>query len=218
MHPTPAKSSTSNLSAWLQPHPRLDGLAVIDHLYNRMDGMYPHRWRSAFGSPQAVANWREAWAEGFAEEGITLDEIKAGLTACRRLFDWPPSQAEFLRACRPPIDPEAAFHEAVKQVGMRQNGKDKWQHPAIFWTAHKIGDFEMQRATWQGIKARWSALLAEQLALREWPAIPPRLDALPAPGRTVVTQEEGRKRVGECFIALGQVNRANPATVARDGE
>ncbi len=202
----PATSSKPNLDAWLKPNPRLDGLAVIDHLFNRLDGLYPHRWRSAFGSPQAVANWREAWADAFAEEGVTLDEIKAGLTACRRMFDWPPSMAEFLKACRPPIDPEAAFNEAVVQVAKRQEGADKWSHPAIFWTAHALGDFEMLHATWQGIKSRWSTLLAEQLALRDWPEIPTRRPALPAPGKSTTTLEQGAGRIAE--IVANQRRRA----------
>ena len=65
-------STTSRLSAWLDPHPRLEGIALIDHLFNRLDGLYPHRWRSAFASEQAVVNWRETWADGFVEESVTI--------------------------------------------------------------------------------------------------------------------------------------------------
>jgi hypothetical protein len=101
-------SSTSPPSVWLDPHPKLDGLALIDHLFNRLDGMYPHKWRSAFASDQAVANWRTAWAEALADEGVTLEEVRAGLRACRRQ-GWPPSFAEFFRACRPPIDCQSAL-------------------------------------------------------------------------------------------------------------
>lgn len=128
--------STSRLNAWLEPHPRLDGIAMIDHLFNKLDGLYPHRWRSAFANDQAIANWRETWADGFAEEGVTPEEIRRGLSQCRRRFDWPPSFAEFLSACRPPINPEAAYHEAVKQMRNRASGADAWSHPATlscFW-------------------------------------------------------------------------------------
>jgi len=191
----PATSSKSRLSAWLEPHPKLDGVALIDHLFNRLDGLYPHRWRSAFASDDAIANWRNAWADGFADEGVTLAEIKAGMKACRRRFAWPPSFAEFLSACRPPVDFESAFCEAVEQMRRRESDCDEWSSPAIYWAAVQIGSFDLRNATWPVIKPRWTAVLQAQLDKREWPEIPPRLAALPAPGQSSITQEEAVRRI-----------------------
>lgn len=199
---SPAKSSTSRLDAWLSPSAALDGIAVIDHLFNRMDGLYPNRWRASFANAQAVKNWREAWADGFAAEGVTLEEIKAGLSACRRRFDWPPSFSEFLAACRPPVNPEAAYHEAIAQMRQREKGMDAWSHPAIFWAMRDVGEFDLSSQPWQQIKGRWIAALNAQLEKRAWPEIPPRLDALPKPGKATTTMEEGRKRIAEMVAAL----------------
>ena len=195
-------SSTSRLSAWLEPHPRLEGIALIDHLFNRLDGLYPHRWRSAFASEQAISNWRETWADGFAEEGVTMAEIKAGMKACRTRFAWPPSFAEFMSACRQPMDFESAFCEAIEQLRRREHGEDKWSHPAIYWAAVTIGHFDMRNATWGGIKARWTAVLQAQLERREWPEVPPPMVALPAPGKTSVSPEEAKRRIDEMKESL----------------
>lgn len=215
---TPARmqdqSSTSRLAQWLDPHPKLDGIALIDHLFNKLDGLYPHRWRSAFASEQAIANWRESWAESFAEEGITLQEIKAGLKACRTKFAWPPSFAEFMSACRQPIDFEAAFCEACEQLRQRESGNDKWSHPAIYWAAVTVGHFDMRNATWGGIKARWTAVLQAELDKREWPEVPPRLEALPAPGKSSVPQEEAQRRIAEIQKMLARKLTTPPETVA----
>lgn len=191
----PQPSSTSPLAQWLEPHPRLDGIALIDHLFNRLDGLYPHRWRSAFPNEQAIANWRIAWAEGLAAEGITPEEVKRGLEACRSQFEWPPSLAEFVKACRPPIDFEAAYREACEQMRLREIGCDRWSHPAIYWAAVSIGSFDLRNSTWGNIKTRWTAALRAELDKREWPEIPPRREALPQPGKVTIPQEEARRRI-----------------------
>ena len=198
-------STTSRLSAWLDPHPRLEGIALIDHLFNRLDGLYPHRWRSAFASEQAVVNWRETWADGFVEESVTMDEIKAGMKACRTRFSWPPSFAEFMSACRQPMDFEAAFCEAVEQLRRREHGNDRWSHPAIYWAAVSIGSFDMRNATWVWIKSRWTATLKAELEKREWPAVPTPMAALPAPGKTIVPAEEAVRRIRKIKESLVNV-------------
>ena len=207
-------SSTSRLSAWLEPHPRLEGIALIDHLFNRLDGLYPHRWRSAFASEQAISNWRETWADGFAEEGVTMAEIKAGMKACRTRFAWPPSFAEFMSACRQPMDFESAFCEAIEQLRRREHGEDQWSHPAIYWASVSIGSFDMRNATWGGIKARWTATLQAELEKREWPDVPLPMVSLPAPGNTSVSPEEAKRRIEEMKESLMK----KMAVPAQDGE
>jgi hypothetical protein len=182
MKPQAATLSTSPLSVWLEPHPKLDGLALIDHLFNRLDGMYPHKWRSAFANDHAVANWRMAWAEGFADEGITLEEVRCGLRACRSQ-DWPPSFAEFFKSCRPPIDSGAALIEAVEQMRRRDTNDDAWSHPAIYWAAAKIGSFDLLSRTTKDLEPIWRRELQDQMSKGEWSDIPRRVPALPAPGQ-----------------------------------
>lgn len=186
-----------NVEKWLSPHEKLNGLAPIDHLFNRLDGLYPSRWRASFSSPQSINNWREAWADGLAEEGITGLELKNGIRECRRRFDWPPSLAEFIKSCRPDIciDFELSFTEAVTQMQNRKDGKDKWSHPAIYWAAIKIGQFDIRTATWGSIKNRWISALKAEINKNEWPDIPPHRESLPPPGKCSISIEESRRRI-----------------------
>lgn len=196
MHP--ATSSTFSTNPWLDPHPALDGLAVMDHLFNRLDGLYPHRWRSAFPSPDSIANWRQAWAEGFAEEGMTMAEIKRGIAECRRLFDWPPSFPEFVKACRPALDYERAFIEAIEQMRKRETGEDEWSTPAVYWAAVKVGG-DLRAYPYNAIKGRWQAALddaIEGIRTGKLPAaVPQRREALPAPGQCSVPPEVAKQRL-----------------------
>lgn len=197
MHPT-TKPSTSPLSAWIDPHPKLDGVALIDHLFNKLDGLYPHRWRSAFANQHAIANWRQAWAEGFAEDGLTMVEIKRGIAECRRMFDWPPSFAEFVKACRPMLDYERAYIESIEQMRKRQTGADEWSLPAIYWAAVKLGS-DLSAYPYNAIKGRWKAALDDAIdGVRSGrlPAeVPQRLEALPAPGQTSISPEVAKQRL-----------------------
>ena len=78
-------------------------ISLIDHLFNRLDGAYPGKWRQNFRNQQAIDNWAESWVEAFEEEGITPQDVKVGLRECRKRFGWPPSVAEFMQACRPAL-------------------------------------------------------------------------------------------------------------------
>lgn len=212
MHQTKT-SSTSPLNAWLEPHPALDGVALIDHLFNRLDGLYPHRWRSAFANQHAIANWRQAWAEGLAEEGMTMAEIKRGLVACRRLFDWPPSFAEFVKACRPAIDYERAFIEAVEQMRRRETGADAWSMPAIYWAAVKLGS-DLSAHPFPAVKGRWRAALddaIEGVRTGKLPAaVPQRREALPAPGQRRVPPEVARRGLADIRDMLARKMTLQP--------
>lgn len=148
-----------------------------------MDGLYPNKWRSSFANDHAIANWRTAWAEAFADEGISLEEVRAGLKACRRR-DWPPSFAEFFKDCRPSADYQAALIEAVEQMSRRESGRDQWSHPAIFWAAVKIGGYDLSRKSLKDLDKEWRKAYGDQLAIGRWEDIPARLPALPAPGHT----------------------------------
>lgn len=99
--------TTQPFSKWFDVHPGL-GISMMDHLFNRLDGAYPHKWRSAFANQQAIDNFCESWAEAFEEEDITPNHIKNGLKVCRNSFDWPPSCAEFIKACKTVEKKEAA--------------------------------------------------------------------------------------------------------------
>ena len=188
-------------NSWLAQHPKL-GISLMDHLFNRLDGMYPNKWRASFGSEQAIENWRQAWAEAFIEEGITPAAVQNGLRAARVKFPWPPSLPEFLTACRPDFDPEKAWHEAVRQMALRVSGKkDSWSHPAIYWAAVKFS-WELRTMSYPQIKARWESELEFQRKQPDWPEIPEPMVALPEKIETVDPAKvaEARAKIREMLM------------------
>lgn len=202
---TLATQSTAKQSAWLEKHPKL-GFSLIDHLWNRMDGAYPNRWRAAFANQQAIENWREAWAEAFEDEGIHPGEIKAAIAVCRKTYDWPPSLAEFLKICRPPINYELAYHEAAEQMRLRESGSDTWSSPALYWAAASIG-LDLQHQPYATMKTRWHKAMdeaADKIKTGKLPnTVPARLVALPAPGCTKADHDAIRGRVAELREIIG---------------
>ncbi|MDN7933637.1 replication protein P [Burkholderia metallica] len=184
-------------SVWLREYV-LKGrkLCLIDHLFNRLDGAYPNRWRASFPSGDSIENWRETWVEALDEEGVTPEMVSAALRACRRKFDWPPSLTEFLSLCKPPIDAEAGLYEAIDQMRARQHGKDAWSNPAIFWAAAKVGEYDMLSQTISQLKPRFEAALKKVLAGEVMP-VPVRVAMLQAPNKSESSREYGRQRLGE---------------------
>lgn len=176
---------------WMTVH-REANESPMDRLFNRFDGMYPGVFRNKFSAPDSVENWKEAWAEAFAEERITLEEVATGLRVCRKSQQFPPSLPEFLACCRPPIDYDKAFCEAVDQMGKRKrpvarliDGEvkhffepDAWSNPAIFWAARAMGTDLWER--YDRVRARWAYELEKVLAGEVLP-VPQNTGLLPAP-------------------------------------
>ncbi|MES2319985.1 MAG: replication protein P [Pseudomonadota bacterium] len=199
--------TTRPYSQWFEPHPSLK-ISLIDHLYNRLDGAYPHKWRSNFPDAQAIDNWAESWVEAFEEQGITPSDVLAGLKVCRSRYTWPPSCAEFIQACRPFADPSIAYHEAV--VGLEARGRGavgEWSHPAVFWAA-KLLERDLMGQTYSQVKDCWAHALKAQMARTEWAEIPPPRQQLPAPGDGKLSKEAAAQMLRE-LDAAGIVKRPN---------
>lgn len=190
------------IAYWTGPRDKLKGMSALDHLFNRLDGMYPGTWRQKFTSEQSVQNWRDECAQVFAEEGITLDQVAAGLRACRRTYpDWPPSVPQLAEACNPPIDPMVAYHEAL--AGLEARGKGEvgvWSHPAIYWAATGLSR-ELALQPGQFMKDRWAAALKTQLARGQWEVIPPPRVQLPAPGKSPTAPDEAKRMLAKLGAA-----------------
>lgn len=180
--------SQANVNVWLEPHPAL-GKAPIDHLWGKLDAMYPNRWKSAFSTEGSLMAWRDEWAQAFVEERLTMQEIRTGLETCRRALDWPPSLAEFIKACRPTPSIDAALHEAVEQMRLRAYDKDNWSHPAIYWAALDVGEFELRNLPEERVRPRFADALKRWMAKSDIPPVPARRTALPAPGGTTPDRE-----------------------------
>ena len=200
----PSAPTTRPFSRWFDPAPGL-GISLMDHLFNRLDGAYPHKWRSNFTNQQAIDNWAESWVEAFEEEGITPDDVKVGLRECRRRFAWPPSCAEFVQACRPGVDPLRAYYEAVAGVGARFAGEHgTWSHPAIYWAAMPMAT-ELQQQSYSQVKARWEASLERELAKTAWEPIPVPALQLTAPGKGRTSREAAVRAIETMVATLGKV-------------
>lgn len=202
---TTVAQSTANRSMWAVPMAKLDGISLIDHLWNRLSGTYGGRWLKDFPDMQSIENWKEAWAEAFDEERLTPQDVAEGLRTCRRMSpDWPPSVGEFIRACRPDLEPEVAFHKAAAGMVARHNGEQgQWPHPAIFWAAVEVGAHDMQHCSYATMKARWERTLNEVLARGEWKPVPAIVKALPAPPVTAAGRaqaEEQMRKIGATGI------------------
>lgn len=209
--PIPHTASTQPFSKWFDVHPSL-GISMMDHLFNRLDGAYPHKWRSNFPNQQAIDNWCESWAEAFEEEGITPTDVKNGLKACRSKYDWPPSCAEFIKACKPSVDPLVAYYEAVAGVQAREKGEmGEWSHPAVFWASVKVSAFDLLNQAYSTIKQRWEKALQAELDKHEWEPIPAPMLALPSLGKSQTSREQADKMVKQ-LNAEGVIKKTETRT------
>jgi hypothetical protein len=189
-------STYNKASFWKTAQEQFDGIAPIDHLYNRLDGIYPGKWRQCFASNEAIKNWRETWADAFVEENLTPSEVKNGVHTCAREHDWPPSLAMFIKACNPSIDMQRAFYEACEQMHKRKSGSDSWSGPVIYWAAVKLGG-DIFSYPYQAIKSRWNLVFdeaREDIKSGKLPnEVPEVKEALPAPGKTTLPPEKAQE-------------------------
>ena len=201
----------SPFDRWFQQIPAIGNISLMDHLFNRLDGAYPHKWRSNFPNQQAIDNWSVSWAEAFEDEGIKPEDIKAGLKACRNRFDWPPSCAEFIKACKPQekeITALTAYYEAVAGLMERDLGRmGKWSHPAIFWASSKMA-FDLKSQTFSQMKTRWEEEFNAQMNRQEWEPIPVPMVALPAPGKAQLSKEGAVKMLEQ--LGANGILKARP--------
>lgn len=173
----------------------------IERLFEQFSGLYGMKfvdqWRGC-----DIAAVKRVWSEVLG--GYTADEIKRGLDACMtRVF--PPTAPEFSMLCRPPLDHERAFHEAVEQMRRREHGEDSWSAPAVYWAAAKLGR-DLMVHPYVAIKGRWQSALDEAIAgVRSGllpGEVPCRREALPAPGKCSISPEEGKRRIAVMREAL----------------
>jgi len=169
-------------------------LSWVDRLFERMALTYGRKFSDQWGTVDATA-MKKHWAEKLA--GLTGPEIKRGVDALDTR-DWPPSLPEFLKLCRPPIDPTVAYYEALYGSQARAKGDmGQWSHPAIYWAYTTIGQHDFANIGYSVLRPRWEMALNAQFARGEWSEIPlPRL-ALQAPGESLTGREEARKRLAE---------------------
>lgn len=194
-------------SGWTKPHEKLDGISPIDHLFNRLDGMYPNIFKANFKSVDAINNWKNAWAEALYEDGIEGIEVKEGLKNSRRMYEFPPSLPQFLKACRH-VDYEGLFIEAVKgHMSRRANSKKEvfgWSNPIAFWAGAEFGVHDLLNSQYDKVKARWQSCV-EKAQREGFKPIPDVMLQLP-PSKVEANPEVAKKAMGAMKSVLGNVN------------
>lgn len=170
--------------------------AWIERIFQRMEDRYGSFWVDRYGAFPRSRVMR-TWAEDLAD--MTRDEISRGVSACRD-SKFPPTLPEFRQLCRPSLDYERAFIEAVEQMRLRKTGDDAWSNPAVYWATAKIGR-DLAAHPYQAIKGRWTAAIdeaIEDIRTGKLPASVPRFrEALPSPGQCRVTPEVAKRRLAE---------------------
>lgn len=178
-------------------------MSWIERLFERLSAYYGARFADMWRGCD-LEGVKQVWAMELGE--CTRDEIARGVSACRTR-DWPPTLPEFLKLCRPAIDYERAFVEAVEQMRRRDHEGDAWSTPAVFWAAAKLGG-DLLAYPYAVMKGRWQFALDEAIAgIRSGALsaeIPPRREALPPPGQTTVPREVARQRIAELRDSLAR--------------
>lgn len=189
----------SESSVWFRSIPAL-GIDMMTLLFNRLDGAYPNVFRANFKSAEAVANWRETWADAFDDEGLSPVDVKSGLKAIRRLYDMPPSLSQFLKACRPDMssssDPEVLFYRAVAEMTKRRANKPQdWPSCQLFWAAAAIGA-DLLTHDYRSMSGRWRAALDANAQRKDAiPEVSPDR-ALPAPKMSAADAADRLREIG----------------------
>lgn len=127
---------------------------------------------------------RQEWAAALG--GYRNEEIIRGLDACRtRAFA--PNLGEFLNLCRPALDPEIAWMEALDGIKARAAGeRGEWSHPAVFRAAQSFV-FELRSKSFKECKKNWAFVLQREFSrgwIKDVPEAPLQIPHMPSkPGK-----------------------------------
>src|SRR5690606_706134 len=202
MHP--ATTEKPNVT----PFPVPWAVKLVDRLHALYGAQFLRQWEGIDKRALALA-----WAEDLA--GYTGDEIARGLAACKAK-PFPPTLPEFLLLCRPTLNAEAAYHEAVAGMVARNSGeRGEWSHPGIYWAAVRVTSHDLLSMGWQAIRARWEAAYRDVMSKGKWDPVPDPAPARPAPGQTHLSREQQRQAVAHVrSVAAG----TNPAQAGQKRE
>jgi hypothetical protein len=166
--------------------------AAMDWLFNEMAMSWGNKFSQKWAGLK-LEDMKLHWAKRLA--GITEMEYRRGVAKMRRM-GWPPDLPEFLNLCRPDVNPQIAFQEALEGVMAREMGEiGTWSHPAIYWASVRVSAHDMKNLTYPQIKARWEAALAEELEKGVWAPIAKPPLRLGAPGK--LSNETAKKTIQE---------------------
>lgn len=165
---------------------------LIQKMHILFGAKFAQQWEGI--SPEIM---KQEWAEELA--GFSGPELAKGLDACRAMArGFVPTLPEFMALCRPPINHEIAFHEAVHGLVARRKGeRGEWPHPAIYHATISVGQHEMLNCTYAVMRTRWEKALDKQMAKSEWGPVPEPALALPEPKRTELTDAQAKQAMNK---------------------
>lgn len=171
---TALATSSMSLPAGSRPVP----LTFIQELFESFGAQLGSKVAEFYGNSQPDVVQRE-WACGLA--GFRRRELERGIAAVRsRRFV--PTLGEFVQLCRPALDPEYAWHEAVDGLHARDCGEvGAWSHPAVYRAA-RVMQHELRTMSFPGVRKRWERILEREFASgwgEEVPAPAPRIEHKP---------------------------------------
>lgn len=152
------KTASQALSTW-NPGALTDRQPVpevwVERIFTRLTAQLGSKIADLYGGIDAAAVKAE-WAQALS--GFEPAEIGRGIESCQtRVFA--PTLGEFLRMCRPALDPEIAWIEACEGMQARGRGEvGDWSHPAVYRAAHQIA-FELRAGSFKEHRKRWEWLL-----------------------------------------------------------
>ena len=106
-----------------------------------------------------------------ALRGYSAAEVRRGVEAARSVTHIA-GLSHFLRLCRPALDPEVAYAEAV--AGMSEHAAGRafaWSHPAVYWAGRTM-QFELRAVPYASVRKRRDSLMADQWAAGVWEPVP----------------------------------------------
>jgi hypothetical protein len=165
----------------------------IDSLFERMELSYGEKFSKNWGTVDPH-KMKRFWAIELGQ--LTRDQLKAGVEAMKRA-EWPPTLSEFVAMCKPPANYSEALYEAIEQIQKRDEGRDQWSNPAIYWAAIKIGSFDLRNLTHKDLLKRFTDAMEKVVAQETIEPVPPRHAALPAPGQGVASKERVEAEVAK---------------------
>jgi hypothetical protein len=169
-------------------------ISWVEKLFERMEALYGSKFLDMWRDANADLV-KQLWSEEMGK--LSADDLKRGYNALMSR-DWPPSLPEFVKLCKPSVDPTVAYYEAVNGMQARERGETgKWSHPAIFWAAVQVSAFDLKNQSYSQIKARWEKALQDEMDKGQWVPVPEPLVALPEPGKSAMSREHAAKMVEE---------------------
>lgn len=182
---------------------------VIEWLFDKMLS----KWGKQFVDRWAIIEAHKLQSDwGKALYGLTELEFRRGVAKLDS-FDFPPSQPEFLKACRPEVNAATAYYEALDGVRSRDQGEvGTWSHPAIFWAVVRVSAHDLKNQTYSQIRSRWEMALNAEMGKGQWDAIPAPFLAIAAPKETRASKEKYEKILEDLKRKTEVVPKKNDST------